>query len=198
MNADAEYAALADDYDRRWAAYNAATNRRTLHALAAADPPAGLTLDVGCGTGLLLAGRPAPRVGLDRSAAMLARAAERLPDATLVRGDAGALPFADGAFAAAVTNSALHYLDDPAAAVRELARVTTPGGAVVWTDWDAGSLTTRAVCGWLRLRGRPLGRVLPAAEMAAAFTAAGLTGVRCERWRHGRLWGLATVSGNRP
>ena len=198
-NADAEYAALAADYDDAWAAYNRATADRTRSALRArAGPEPGRVLDVGCGTGVLLEGMNHRGAGLDRSAEMLAVARGRLPGVPLVRGDATALPFAGAAFDAAVTNSALHYLADPAAAVRELARVVRPGGAVVWTDWDGGSLTTRAACGWLRLTGRPLGRVLPADAMAAALAAAGLERVERDRWRHGAPWGLATVSGLKP
>ena len=50
-------------------------------------PPA-RTLDVACGTGFLTAHLPGELTGLDQSAAMLAIAAERLPDATFVQGDA--------------------------------------------------------------------------------------------------------------
>ena len=199
-NADAEYAALAPDYDRRWAAYNGATAARTLSALTDRCANPASLLDAGCGTGLLLERieDPSRLAGLDRSAAMLAEAGWRLPRAPLVRGDATTLPFADASFAAAVTNSALHHLPDPAVAVRELFRVLAPGGACVWTDWDGGSPTTRAVCGWLRLTGRPLGSVLSADGMAAALTDAGFADVRVERWRHGLLWGLATASGVKP
>ena len=193
---DAEYAALAPGYDRDWAAYNAATAGRTLAALS--GRVRGRVLDVGCGTGVLLERLPDFAVGLDRSAAMLTRARRRLPHAPLVVGDAAALPFPDASFDAAVTTSALHYLDDPAAAVRELARVTKPGGTVVWTDWDGASLTTRAVCAWLRLTGRPLGTVSSADGMAATLTDAGLQEVTVDRWRHGALWGLATASGRTP
>ena len=197
-NADAEYAALAPDYDRQWAAYNAATARRTLGTFFAVESGPSLLLDVGCGTGSMLAGligSPHVGAGLDRSAEMLAVARGRLPGATLVRGDAAALPFPDATFDAVVTNSVLHYADDPAACVRELVRVVKPGGPVVWTDWDGGSLGTRAVVAWLRLTGRPLGRVLSAEGMTAIMEDAGLKQVRTTRWRHGRLWDLATAHG---
>ena len=194
---DAEYAALAADYDAAWAAYNAATAARTAAALSARDRPAGPVLNAGCGTdpGASTAGGNV--VGLDRSAPMLRVARRDRPRVPVVLGDAAALPFGDRSFAAAVTTSALHYLPDPAAAVRELARVLRPGSPCVWTDWDGGSLTTRAVVAWLRLTGRPLGAVLTADAMAAAMTDAGFADVRVDRWRHGMLWGLATVSGTR-
>ena len=201
---DAEYAALAADYDRTWAAYNIDT------AIAARvelwdrwDTPrlTGCVLDVGCGTGVLLeelADYGTPTVGLDRSGPMLENAREKLPGTPLVRGDAASLPFGDDSFLGTVSNSALHYLPDPAVAVREMVRVTKPGGPVIWVDWDGGALATRLVVVWLRLTRRPLGRVLSADAMAAALREAGLQQVRVHRWRHGRWWGLATVSGIKP
>jgi ubiquinone/menaquinone biosynthesis C-methylase UbiE len=63
----------------------------------AALPPA-RTLDVACGTGILTQHLPGEVVGLDQSKRMLAEAQRRLPSGTFVRGDALALPFADGAF----------------------------------------------------------------------------------------------------
>jgi demethylmenaquinone methyltransferase/2-methoxy-6-polyprenyl-1,4-benzoquinol methylase len=60
-------------------------------------PPA-RTLDVACGTGFLTRHLPGEVVGLDQSARMLGVAAERLPGAELVQGDALALPFSDSAF----------------------------------------------------------------------------------------------------
>ena len=189
-----EYTALAATYDRDWAAYNRATAARTRAALEAQTRPAGPVLNVGCGTDPAASTGVANTVGLDPSAAMLAVARGRHPG-PLVRGDAAALPFAGGTFAAAVTNSALHYLGDPAAAVRELHRVLAPGAPCVWTDWNGGSLTTQAVCFWLSKIGRPLGTVLTSSEMANAMTNAGFRDVRTDRWRHGLLWGLATVSG---
>jgi demethylmenaquinone methyltransferase/2-methoxy-6-polyprenyl-1,4-benzoquinol methylase len=60
--------------------------------------PAARTLDVACGTGWLTRHLAGPVTGLDQSAAMLAIARERVPEAELVQGDGLALPFAAGAF----------------------------------------------------------------------------------------------------
>jgi ubiquinone/menaquinone biosynthesis C-methylase UbiE len=60
-------------------------------------PPA-KTLDVACGTGFLTRHLRGEITGFDQSEAMLEVAAEQVPDATFVQGDALALPFADGEF----------------------------------------------------------------------------------------------------
>lgn len=92
-------------------------------------------LDAGCGTGYLAAGLRRARpdvvvVGSDLSAGMLsnARSAGAWP---LVQGDAGRLPFGDGAFDLVVARGVLHHLPDVAGALGEWRRVLAPGGAVV-------------------------------------------------------------------
>src|SRR4051812_17739716 len=73
-------------------------------------PPA-RTLDVACGTGYATSWLPGEVTGLDQSAQMLAIAGERLPEATFVRGDAFALPFADDSFDRVVTMSFYGHLE---------------------------------------------------------------------------------------
>ena len=92
-------------------------------------------LDAGCGTGYLAAGLRRARpgayvVGSDLSTGMLgnAREAGAWP---LVQGDAGRLPFADGAFDLVVARGVLHHLPDVAGALAEWRRVLAPDGAVV-------------------------------------------------------------------
>ncbi len=60
-------------------------------------PPA-RTLDVACGTGMLTRHLPGEVVALDQSDAMVAVAAERMPEVRVVQGDAVPLPFDDGEF----------------------------------------------------------------------------------------------------
>ena len=81
---------------------------RTLGAL----PPA-RTLDVACGTGYATRWLPGELTGLDQSPRMLEVAAERLPDATFVQGDALELPFADDAFERVATMHFYGHLEDP-------------------------------------------------------------------------------------
>ena len=98
-------------------------------------------LDIACGTGLVseaLVRRWDCRVvGLDQSAAMLGRARAKLAEdprlaarIAYVEGEAENLPFADGEFDHLTFTYLLRYVDDPAATLRELARVVKPGGRV--------------------------------------------------------------------
>ena len=150
MASPAEVAA----YDRMGhAAVNRAFVDDLLAALHAADLAGRLRdglnplrlLDVGTGTGLIpieLGRRPVfARMTLtDASAAMLARARKNVFASGLQGGTrlrecrAESLPFEDGTFHAVVSNSVLHHLSDPAAALREAARVLAPGGLLFVRD----------------------------------------------------------------
>jgi SAM-dependent methyltransferase len=46
------------------------------------------------------------------------------------------LPFGDGEFDAALSQLVVHFMRDPVAGLREMARVTRPGGAVAASVWD--------------------------------------------------------------
>ena len=87
-------------------------------------PDDGPVVDVGCGRGQYLAGLRAAgfdAVGLDLSAGMRP---------TLV-GDASGLPFPDDAAGAALALHMLYHLPDPVDGLRELDRITRPGGVIV-------------------------------------------------------------------
>jgi ubiquinone/menaquinone biosynthesis C-methylase UbiE len=96
-------------------------------------------LDLGTGTGALLGQlaeqRPAPReaVGVDTSAAMLARAPALPVGWQLLRADAGQLPFPDRSFDVLTTAYLLHLLDEPTrrAVLAEARRVLRPQGRLV-------------------------------------------------------------------
>lgn len=103
-------------------------------------PNGGSILDVPCGGGVALRGlRPTQRVryvAADISDVMLERtqrrAAERgLSTVETVEADITRMPFDDGEFDLVVCFNGLHILPDPAAAVREMARVLKPGGRLV-------------------------------------------------------------------
>ncbi len=133
------FAGLPRHYDRMGALLSFGQDPRWRRALVAAvDPgPGQRVLDVATGTGLVaraLARRGAAVVGLDQSEPMLDAARARTRESTgsieLVRGEAERLPFGDGEFDALTFTYLLRYVDDPAATVRELARVVRPGGRI--------------------------------------------------------------------
>jgi ubiquinone/menaquinone biosynthesis C-methylase UbiE len=107
-------------------------------------PPAGLRwIDIGCGTGAfteLLIERCAPAEihGIDPSEGQLAFARTRRGArlAKFHQGDAMALPFSAGSFDATVMALVLVFVSDPAKSVREMVRVTGPGGTVAAYTWD--------------------------------------------------------------
>lgn len=102
-------------------------------------------LDAGCGRGTPVLSRvsaEADAVGLDFSREQLRLASGNAPEASLVRGDMAALPFADDTFDAVVAYWSLIHLpaDEHRAVVEEFARVLRPGGRVLLsegtTEWD--------------------------------------------------------------
>ena len=112
--------------------------------IAFASPHAsGKALDVGCGTGNLaveLAKNPAISSieAFDFSPAYIAYAKSRGADARInfQTADACAIPFADGAFDLALSMLVLPFIPEPHRAVREMVRVTKPGGTVAACMWD--------------------------------------------------------------
>ena len=100
-------------------------------------------LDVGSGTGALslalLAAHPeAEIVGVEPSGAYVAHCRENCADPRLrfEAGDALALAFPDASFDAALSLLVLQEIPDAARAVREMFRVTRPGGVVAASQWD--------------------------------------------------------------
>ena len=94
----------------------------------------GRMLDVGCGTGGMLAAAAARGIataGLDISDVAIARARERVPGSELHVGVAERLPFADGEFDVVSCLGSLEHFIDPTQAIREMRRVTRPDGRLL-------------------------------------------------------------------
>jgi ubiquinone/menaquinone biosynthesis C-methylase UbiE len=133
-------------------------------------------LDIGTGTGrilTLLADRYVRGVGIDASHEMLSVARANLADAGIdhahVRqGDVTALSLGNGGFDLVVIHQVLHYLDDPARAIREAARAVAPGGRLVIVDFAPHDLE------FLRLEHAHRRLGFGHEQMAAWIEAAGL------------------------
>ena len=98
-------------------------------------------LDVGCGPGALTAELvrrlgPAAVSAVDPSEPFVGAARARHPEVRVERATAEQLPFADGAFDAALAELVVHFMADPVAGLREMARVTSAGGVVAACVWD--------------------------------------------------------------
>jgi SAM-dependent methyltransferase len=108
--------------------------------------PTDRLLDVGCGPGTItadLAGRVAHVTAVDRAADAVEAARAELAgeDVVVERADVHRLPFADGTFDVVHAHQVLQHLEDPVHALREMARVTRPGGLVAARDADYGAMT---------------------------------------------------------
>lgn len=118
--------------------------------LARLDLTPGMSVaDVGCGAGTdlpglsRLVGPDGQVVGVDLSVALVETADARtaaLGNVSTRVADAHALPFEDGQFDAARVDRVLLHVERPDAVVRELARIVRPGGRVVASEGDWGTL----------------------------------------------------------
>jgi SAM-dependent methyltransferase len=135
----ATFQAPADAYDRYIGRYGAELARALIAAAGVA--PGARAVDVGCGPGALT-GELASLLGAERVAAVdpsvpFAEACRaRLPGVRVEIAAAEELPFADGAFDAALSQLVVNFMKDARAGVREMRRVTRPGGAVAAAVWD--------------------------------------------------------------
>ena len=187
-----------------------------------------VVLDVATGTGAvaieLATATGCSVVGLDQSAEMLATARRRTAAAglegriRLVHGRAERLPFDDASFDALTFTYLLRYVDDPAATMKELARVVRAGGTVaslefavpprpvwraLWELWVRVGLPSvgRAISPAWGEVGRFLGPSIrgfyaehPLAQLAELWRKAGITDVR---WRTLSLGGGVVMWGRR-
>ncbi len=142
--AQAQFDAWSKSYDQSWlqAAFFRPSHNLLLRYLRVRT---GKVLDVGCGTGLLLAeilGRyPGLEVvGLDLSERMAAQAVHRcIPwsdRAWIVRGDSQRLPFREDTFDAVTCSHSFHHYPDQQRVVEEMHRVLRPGGQLLLIDGD--------------------------------------------------------------
>ena len=231
------FAGLAHGYERRAAVLSLGQDPRWKRFLVDRLPvgPEDHVLDVATGTAAVaaeLVRRRGCRVtGVDQSPEMLAAGRRRLAErglegrVELVTGEAERLPFPDAAFDGLTVTYLLRYVDDPAATLRELARVLRPGATLaslefavpespavraLWRLYTgavlpaAGALAGQA---WWRA-GRFLHRSIPGfyarhplPELLALYRAAGLGGLRVRRLSLGGavvIWGTRDGEAGAP
>ncbi len=108
-----------------------------------AVPTGRVWTDVGCGTGALVEGilsgcTPEAVVGIDQSEGFMTEARRHSTDprARFLVGNATDLPLQDATSQATVSGLVLNFVSDPAQMLREMVRVTKPGGRVAAYVWD--------------------------------------------------------------
>ena len=108
--------------------------------------PGDLAADVGAGSGFIteaLIGAGARVIAVDQSQEMLNVIRHKFTDASVEvrQGSADALPLRDAEVKQAFANMYLHHVEEPAEAIREMARTLQPGGQLVITDLDEHTFT---------------------------------------------------------
>lgn len=158
----------------------------------------GRVLEVGVGTGLALGdyGRHLEIIGIDLSPDMLDKARERVANESLdhVTGlhemDAGDLKFPDNSFDITTAMFVMTVVPEPERVMRELARVTKPGGEVLLVNHFS---QTEGVRGWVERRMAPFAEIIgwrPVFDQSRVMVCDDL--VLAER-RALRPWGIFTM-----
>jgi phosphatidylethanolamine/phosphatidyl-N-methylethanolamine N-methyltransferase len=148
------YTLLAPFYDLFVARAFTAARRESLASLPADSHGVVLLNGIGSGLDLPHLTRGRRYVGLDLTAAMLARCHRRVTDLEFaaVQGNSLALPFASASFDHAVLHLILAVVPDPARALAETARVVRAGGAILILD----KFLKRGQRAWVRRFASPL------------------------------------------
>jgi len=176
-------------------------------------------LDVGCGPGHLarwLARRGCRVAGVDRGWRLI-RIARRLAaeeglEVRFERGPAERLPFAGASFDLTLATTVVYWVERPETVVREMVRVTRPGGTVATLDPHASMsvAAVRACCRATHLPSRDARKLVAwarASEHSRRFTeqelrgllaSAGLTDLHLERHLGGMVWFARAIARAKP
>jgi ubiquinone/menaquinone biosynthesis C-methylase UbiE len=151
-----EFASPAEHYDRFMGRYTVPLARALADEVGVAEGMK--VLDVGCGPGGLTS-ELADRVeagevaAIDPAEQFVAACRKRNPGADVRQGIAEALPWADDTFNAALSCLVIAFMDDADAGLREMSRVTKPGGKLGVCMWDiAGGGMTMLRLFWSAMR----------------------------------------------
>jgi SAM-dependent methyltransferase len=183
------FSGSGDAYDRFMGRYS--TQLAVRFADFAAVAPPQRAVDIGAGTGALTQELVA-RLGVQNVAAgepspdYVATLKERFPGLDVRETPAEELPWEDGSFDAALAQLVVVFLNDVPQAVRELTRVTRPGGVVATTMWEFEGVEMMNALNEIRRRLAP-GGFSPTADyrdelsLRRLFEAAGLHDVETTR-----------------
>ena len=155
---------------RRWApvydhTFGKVSTLARRHVIDVVNQRRGNVLEVGVGTGLSLPelDRDLEITGIDLSREMLDKARERVRDLGLtnVKGlyemDAGELEFPDASFDVTVAMYVMTVVPDPEKVMRELSRVTKPGGEVILVNHFSQDDGVR---GWVERQMAPFAEII--------------------------------------
>ncbi|MEQ1607555.1 MAG: metalloregulator ArsR/SmtB family transcription factor [Hyphomonadaceae bacterium] len=142
------FSRVAYDWDKLRALHYSEADIEKAVLTAAGAGPFDLVIDFGTGTGRMLAlfaGKARRVEGIDLSHQMLTVARSKLQEAgatnaSVRHGDATASPYPDQCASLVIIHQMLHFLDDPARALNEAARVLKPGGRLVVVEFAPHTL----------------------------------------------------------
>lgn len=188
---------------RRWApVYDATFGKVSTvgrkHVVEVINQRHGRVLEVGVGTGLSLADykRDLEIVGIDLSPEMLEKARERVTDddMTHVTGlhemDASELTFGDATFDTVVAMYVMTVVPDPEKVMRELARVTKPGGEVILVNHFSQE---EGVRGWVERRMAPFAEIIGWRPVFDVSRVMGCNDLQMVQRQALRPWGIFTM-----
>jgi ubiquinone/menaquinone biosynthesis C-methylase UbiE len=191
VDREAMFTGPAEIYDRFVGRYSPGLARAMCEA--AGVRPGQRALDVGCGSGALVA-TLADVLGAENVAAIdpsepfVDSARARVAGARILVGSAESIPFAEGEFDATLSQLVVNFLTDPEQGLREMSRVTREDGVVAGCVWDYGGEMTMLRTFWEAAAALDPERALPLMEshtmrfarpeeLAALWRSAGLEDV---------------------
>lgn len=188
---------------RRWApVYDATFGKVSMvgrkHVVDVINQRQGRVLEVGVGTGLSLGDyeRHLEIVGIDLSPEMLDKARERVANERLthVTGlhemDASELTFPDAAFDTVVAMYVMTVVPEPEKVMRELARVTKPGGEVILVNHFSQE---EGVRGWVERRMAPFAEIIGWRPVFDVSRVMGCNDLHMVQRQALRPWGIFTM-----
>lgn len=193
-----EYAKLAQEYDGKWDFYIEATLQETLKKIELHSGEC--LLDIGCGTGVLLAALEerypdAVLAGVDPTREMLDIAGKRLSKKVHIEQSwAEKLPFEAETFDVIVFCSVFHYIREPIVALKEVMRVLKSTGRLVITDWCDDYITCQICDLFLRVFNQAHFKTYRKKECYQLLFSSGFDDIKIDSYKVNWFWGMMTIT----